>query len=408
MQGLGRIAFAHDEYDDRDAMNTSNDFNPVALLEQMLRIPSLSGQEGDLARFLVAEMSRLGFESYVDGAGNAVGEIGAGPTIVLLGHIDTVPGVVPVRIEPGDAGATTTATGATTTATGATTTTTGATTAPLLYGRGAVDAKGPFAAFVAAAARLAGGHGEPPLRCQLVLIGAVEEEAASSKGAHYVVDRYAPLACVIGEPSGWDRLTLGYKGRLLAEGRWEQPMAHSAGRTVAVAEHAVAFWNAVQAHCAAHNQGKALLFDQLLPSLRAIQSGSDGLTDWAELTIGLRLPPEVQPDALASELAAYAGGGSIQFRGGCLAYRGEKNNSLVRAFLKGVRTAGGTPGFLLKTGTSDMNVVGPAWRCPILAYGPGDSNLDHTPDEHIAIEEYLRAIDVLEVALRELQHSLGT
>jgi [amino group carrier protein]-lysine/ornithine hydrolase len=98
----------------------------------------------------------------------------------------------------------------------------------------------------------------------------------------------------------------------------------------------------------------------------------------------------------------YAGGGAIQFRGGCLAYRGEKNNQLVRAFLKGVRAAGGTPGFLLKTGTSDMNVVGPAWRCPILAYGPGDSNLDHTPDEHIAIEEYLRAIDVLEAALRGL------
>jgi len=325
-----------------------------------------------------------------------------------------VPGLVPVRIEPEGAGTSSGGAGAATASTGEETPATGEKTSPLLYGRGAVDAKGPFAAFVAAVARLAGGYGglgghgepggrrEPPLRCRLVLVGAVEEEAASSKGAHYVVDRYAPVACVIGEPSGWDRLTLGYKGRLLAEGRWEQPMAHSAGRTIAVAERAVAFWNAVQAHCAAHNQGKALLFDQLLPSLRAIQSGSDGLTDWAELTIGLRLPPEVQPDALAAELAVYAGGGSIQFRGGCLAYRGDKNNLLVRAFLKGVRAAGGTPGFLLKTGTSDMNVVGPAWRCPILAYGPGDSNLDHTPDEHIAIQEYLRAIDVLEVALREL------
>jgi [amino group carrier protein]-lysine/ornithine hydrolase len=362
-------------------MSYLDHLNPVSLLEQMLRIPSPSGQEGDLARFLVAEMRRLGFESYVDGAGNAVGELGDGPTIVLLGHIDTVPGVVPVRIELGG---------------------TGEETAPLLYGRGAVDAKGPFAAFVAAAARLAGGNREPP-QGRLVLIGAVEEEAASSKGAHYVVDRYTPIACVIGEPSGWDRLTLGYKGRLLVEGRWEQPMAHSAGRTVAVAERAVAFWNALQAHCAAHNQGKALLFDQLLPSLRAIQSGSDGLTDWAELTIGLRLPPEVQPDELAADLAAYAGGGALQFRGGCLAYRGDKNNPLVRAFLKGVRAAGGAPGFLLKTGTSDMNVVGPAWRCPILAYGPGDSNLDHTPNEHVAIDEYLRAIDVLEAALRELQ-----
>jgi LysW-gamma-L-lysine carboxypeptidase len=217
-----------------------------------------------------------------------------------------------------------------------------------------------------------------------------------------VVDRYAPIACVIGEPSGWDRLTLGYKGRLLIEGHWQQPMAHSAGRDIAVAERAVGFWNAVAARCALHNEGKTQLFEQLLPSLRAISSGSDGLSDWAKLTIGIRLPLGIDPDALAEELARLGAGSDLHFRGGCAAYRGEKNTPLVRAMLKGVRAAGGTPGFLLKTGTSDMNVVGPAWRCPILAYGPGDSSLDHTPDEHVEVAEYLRAIDVLELALRQL------
>jgi LysW-gamma-L-lysine carboxypeptidase len=365
----------------QETMNKSEpDFDPIAFLEQMLRIPSLSAQEGPLARFLAAEMARLGFHSYVDGAGNVVGEAGEGPTIMLLGHIDTVAGIVPVRVEDGR-----------------------------LYGRGAVDAKGPFAAFVAAAARLLarGSEGGTPLRARLILVGAVEEETASSKGAHYVVDRYAPAACVISEPSGWERLTLGYKGRLLVEGRWEQPMAHSAGKDVAVAERAVSFWNAVKAYCASHNDGKTTLFEQLLPSLRAIRSGSDGLKDWAELTIGLRLPPGAEPDALACDIAQAAAGGRLQFRGGCPAYRSDKNNLLVRAFLKGVRAAGGRPGFLLKTGTSDMNVVGPAWRCPILAYGPGDSSFDHAPDEHIEIAEYLRAIDVLETALAQMQHAVN-
>lgn len=364
------------------------DFNPIALLERMLRISSLSGEEHELAHYLAAEMGRLGLKAYVDEAGNAVGEIGSGPTIVLLGHIDTVPGNIPVRIEADSNSEN-----------------------GLLYGRGAVDAKGPFATFVAAAGRIAQRHSQEPLPYHLVLVGAVEEEAASSKGAHAIIDRYKPIACVIGEPSSWDRLTLGYKGRVLIEGRWEQAMAHSAGQGIAVTERAVNFWNGVNAYCQAHNQNQKLLFDQLLPSLREINSGSDGITDWTDLTIGVRLPPAVDPDQLQLavldllEQDSHGGQVSIGFRGGCKAYSGDKNNLLVRAFLKGVRAAGGKPGFLLKTGTSDMNVVGPAWQCPILAYGPGDSNLDHTPNEHINLDEYLRAIDVLESALIDLINS---
>jgi len=48
-------------------------------------------------------------------------------------------------------------------------------------------------------------------------------------------------------------------------------------------------------------------------------------------------------------------------------------------------------------------VVGPVWNCPIVAYGPGNSSLDHTPNEHIEVEEYLRAIKVLERACYEVE-----
>jgi [amino group carrier protein]-lysine/ornithine hydrolase len=344
--------------------------DPIALLETMLRIPSVSRQEAALAQFLVHYMQDCGIHAFIDAAGNAIGIVGEGPEVVLLGHIDTVPGEVPVRIEDG-----------------------------LLYGRGAVDAKGPFASFVSAAVRL---HQEGSLRHRLILVGAVEEEAASSKGAYYAARQYQPIACVIGEPSGWDRLTLGYKGRLLVDGAWQQEMAHSAGSTPAVAERAVAFWNSVAAYCKGFNADKQRLFDQLLPSLRSISSGSDGLTDWARATVGIRLPPDLHPQTLADQLAAIDSGGTLHFHDLCPAYQGDKNNPLVRAFLKGVRAVGGQPSFLLKTGTSDMNVVGPVWRCPILAYGSGDSALDHTPNEHVAIAEYLQAIDVLVHALQAL------
>jgi len=72
----------------------------------------------------------------------------------------------------------------------------------------------------------------------------------------------------------------------------------------------------------------------------------------------------------------------------------------VAALLSSIRAAGGTPVFSYKTGTSDMNVVGPVWNCPIAAYGPGDSALDHTPNENLDLSEYERAIAVLVEALR--------
>ena len=145
--------------------------------------------------------SSLGYaRAYVDEAGNAVGELGAADApqvLMLLGHIDTVPGDIPVRIEETAAG-------------------------PVLYGRGSVDAKGPLATFVAAAARV--GHAWAVAHnVRVVVVGAVEEEAATSKGARFIRDRFdgvqnpVPVACVIGEPSGWQRVTLGYKGRLLVE-----------------------------------------------------------------------------------------------------------------------------------------------------------------------------------------------
>jgi LysW-gamma-L-lysine carboxypeptidase len=49
-----------------------------------------------------------------------------------------------------------------------------------------------------------------------------------------------------------------------------------------------------------------------------------------------------------------------------------------------------------------MNTVAEQWRVPMAAYGPGDSALDHAEEEHIEIDEYLRAIAVLTAALDEL------
>ena len=351
------------------------DAEVIALLEALVRIPSYSGQEAEAAAYAVAAMRDLAYDqAVVDAAGNATGYLGDGERdVVLLGHIDTVAGVVPVRREGG-----------------------------CLYGRGAVDAKGPLATMLAAAARA-----RPLRHLRVHVIGAVEEEAATSKGARHIVGRHRPVAAVIGEPSGWDRITVAYKGRLLVDYSLERPVGHSAGRETGAAEEAVAYWNALCAYARAYNQDRERAYDTLDPSLRALNTASDGLMERATMRIGLRLPLALDPDALAQRLRQWAGDAQVRTHGAERAYRAEKRTPLASAFLGAIRDEGSRGTYVSKTGTSDMNVVGPIWGCPLVAYGPGDSALDHTPHEHIVLDEYLAAIRVLTRALRTLDDLAG-
>ncbi|MSO36227.1 MAG: M20/M25/M40 family metallo-hydrolase [Acidobacteria bacterium] len=366
----------------------------IELVRGLVAIPSLSRQEAAAAAWLVEQMHAAGYDrAFVDAAGNAVGELGdasASRTIVLLGHIDTVAGNIPVRIEPSADG-------------------------DLLFGRGSVDAKGPLAAFVAGSARF-GAAAARAAALRVVVVGAVEEEAATSKGARFIAARFdghqeaIPTACIIGEPSHWNRVTLGYKGRLLLDLIADQPMAHTAGPDASVASVVVDLWNWVTAHAARTNEGKDKAFDRLSPSLRRfITSTNEAMHDLVDAQFAWRLPVGFDADAFMAELqawpAAHVDGHTtfeFRFKGEERAWRGDRNNPLVRSFLAGVKTEDPSAqlGFVVKTGTSDMNVVAPVWKCPIVAYGPGDSALDHTPNEHLPLDEYWKAVNVI-------QHTLG-
>ncbi len=355
----------------------------VQLLYNMLTIPSYSGQEGALAGYLVEQARQMGLHACIDDAGNFVasthapdGDGGAEMSpVVLLGHMDTVRGCIPVKLEDG-----------------------------VLFGRGAVDAKGPLAAFLCATARLVRHGAVGALRRPIVVIGAVEEESATSRGARAVVERYQPCACIIGEPSGSSAVTIGYKGRLLVEYRVTRPVHHSAGARQNSSEVAVGFWNRVREHASAWNEQHAAksTFAALMPSLRSMQSEADGLEEQSRLFIGYRLPPDYDSEALRTQLErwAYEDEAELSFSGEEAAFQTARTTPLARAFIAAIRATGGQPSFKHKTGTSDMNVVGPHWGQNIVAYGPGDSHLDHTPQEHIGIAEYSQAIDALELVLR--------
>ena len=361
-----------------DVHDLMRDAGARAFLESMVRLPSPSGAERAVAEGFVAALAPHADAAFVDEVGNAVAVAGRGPLrVTLLGHLDTVAGQPPVRVVDG-----------------------------VLYGRGTVDAKGPAVALAAALARSGGAVREA---LELRFIGAVEEEAPGSRGARHATLAYPrPQLLIVGEPSGWDGVTLGYKGHLRLRLRAEREGAHGARDEVTASEALVAAWTRLQAWAARSTPADGVadggLFDRLQPALLELASSHDGIAERAEGVVGWRLPQAWPPERLVAAVAALDLGSGVCWAAddGVSAVRSQRDGRLARAFRAAIRGAGGTPRPKVKTGTSDWNVVAPVWGVDSVAYGPGDAALDHTPHERLPLDELDRAVEVLGRVLRHL------
>ncbi|MFD7876767.1 M20/M25/M40 family metallo-hydrolase [Streptomyces sp. NPDC059766] len=338
----------------------------AGLLREMLEIPSSSYQEHQLADYLAEAMTDLGFRAHIDGVGNVIGVIerGPGPTLMLLGHMDTVPGQFPVRSEDGR-----------------------------LYGRGAVDAKGPLAAMICAAA------GAVDFPGRIVVVGVVEEETPRSRGAMAIRATHArPDALIIGEPSGWSSVVLGYKGKLDLRYTVKCPATHPSNPVPKASELAVACWDALVELLgpdASHG-----VFDR--PGATLCRLNGDLTSATADLSI--RIPPGFDVDELVNGLRDRLPAGHLDVLNSVAACRVGRADPVVRALVSGIRHLHARPRLVVKTATSDMNTLAEVWDIPMATYGPGDSSLDHADDEHIVLSDYLRGIDVLATAISELAH----
>lgn len=344
------------------------DHRAEQLLRGMLEISSASYHEQRLAAFLAGRLRDLGFDSEVDAAGNVVGRIdrGDGPVVMLLGHIDTIPGDLPVFTRDGR-----------------------------MYGRGAVDAKAPFATMICAAARATDFRG------QIVVIGAVEEETPGSRGAMHVRRTHAqPDALVIGEPSGWSSIVVGYKGKLDLQYTVECPSTHPSNPAPKASELVTSAW-AILVELLGPDAGHGS-FDQ--PGATLTHINGDLTTATAEFSV--RTPPGFDQRLLTERMRDRLDHGRLEVVNSVAACRVGRNDLVVRALTKAIRNDGVVPSLKVKTATSDMNTLAETWQIPMATYGPGDSKLDHADDEHIVIADYLHGIRVLTGALTELGRSL--
>ncbi|MFK0294353.1 M20/M25/M40 family metallo-hydrolase [Streptomyces sp. NPDC090442] len=340
----------------------------IELLHGMLRIPSPSFAEAELAGYVVDAMRGAGLTARIDRAGNAVGEIrhGPGPTVMLLGHMDTVPGDVPVRLD-GD----------------------------LLYGRGAVDAKGPLATMICAAA------GSTGFRGRIVVVGAVEEETTMSRGAVEIRRTHEPPdALIIGEPSGCDTVVLGYKGKIDLRYHVRCEATHPSNVVPKASELAARAWTELLELLGP--EASHARFDSPGPTLTSI----NGELTCATAEFSIRTPPGFDGAGLVTALSERSAPGTLEVVNTVRACRVGRNDPVVRALSVAIRAQGGSPRAKVKTGTSDMNTLAEEWTMPMATYGPGDSSLDHSDTEHIRLPEYLFGIRVLTRALTELDGHL--
>jgi LysW-gamma-L-lysine carboxypeptidase len=356
----------------------------VDLLTRMVNIYSPSGKEEEISRFLADEMKKLGFRVHRDEVGNVIGEVGEGsPVILLCGHMDTVEGEIPVRFEDGQ-----------------------------LYGRGSVDAKGPLAAMIVAASKFV-ADGFPG---KILVVGVVDEEKGGTGIKHFVEEGIQPDYAIFGEPSGLEKIVFGYKGIVTVKVSVETPSGHSAAPWLFdnAIEKAMEFWRQIRKLHLREEKLKSRFYSitSCLTKIKGGNTSASFIPSHCEIVVQLRIPPQLSPEVVFEEVKRridrYKATNPkvtvvVEMVDVARAFEADRRSVIVRALAWGIRkTTLNYASFSRKTGTGDMNVLGNALKIPVVTYGPGDSRLDHTPNEHIDIQEYLKSIEVLKKALKKL------
>ncbi|MGH7506091.1 MAG: M20/M25/M40 family metallo-hydrolase, partial [Longimicrobiales bacterium] len=163
----------------------------LAFARDLIRIPSLPGDEGALAARALQELEALRFDdAWIDDAGNVLGRVrgsGGGATVMLSCHLDAV--------DVGDASSWRHGPFAADVADG------------FLHGRGAMDIKGPLALQTYAAAGFLDGR---PPGDVIIAHTVLEERGGLGMDTLMRTGQVRPDAVIIGEATSGD-IAIGHR-----------------------------------------------------------------------------------------------------------------------------------------------------------------------------------------------------
>ncbi|NOT30398.1 MAG: M20/M25/M40 family metallo-hydrolase [Planctomycetes bacterium] len=334
---------------------------PAELLRELVAIPSVSGDEGAAADFLVARLGEVGIDTQRLGH-TVLARLarGRGSRFLLLSHLDTVP-----------VGA-------------------GWTRAPYraewehgrLYGRGANDAKASAAAMLWTVLELARNPRE--LAGELWLALTAQEETDNSGMRAVLAEVGAPDGAVCGEPTGLE-VVRAQAGLALLEAEWKGRSCHAAH--VARTEHDNALLTAAREIAAlpawlSPGAPHALLGQSTIaPTVFHAGQRHNVVPDRAKLVLDCRLaPPHTGEDARRVVAAQLPAAEVTLVSERLKPFETAADHALVCAAL----TCAGRTKAIGSTTLSDMALLTgiPAVKC-----GPGETARSHTSDEFVLAEE---------------------
>jgi len=355
----------------------------VELLKKALEQYTPSRSEASVANMIKDKCANeLGFEqAHIDSAGNVIATKGNGePKILLCGHMDTVPGQIPVRIEDG-----------------------------FIYGRGASDAKGPLISMLLAASEF------PKQRGTIVFAGVVDEEGNATGIKQLVKSKLCVDYAIFGEPSGIDNITIAYKGRLAIRLTCDVgSSAHASAPWLAKnsIEEIYDFWKSIKSEMH-HADGQVNNANSISCSLTEITGGSSHnvTPQKSKITKDIRIPASITCaqvleilEQIISRVAMEKGiKASYRIEDKTDPFEANHSSPLVRALsLSILDIRKRQPILLRKTGTGDMNILGNTLGIPVVTFGPGEPHASHTVNERLKVEEYISSIEVFNRALFHL------
>jgi LysW-gamma-L-lysine carboxypeptidase len=352
----------------------------IELLKRALEIYTPSRSEAQLANLIKEKcLDDLGFEKVnIDSVGNVIATKGNGtPRILLCGHMDTVPGQIPVRIDSG-----------------------------FLFGRGASDAKAPLISMLLACS-------EFKQRGTIIFAGVVDEEGNATGIKELVKNNLSIDYAIFGEPSGINRITISYKGRIALKLTCDVlDSAHASAPWLSKnsIEEVFEVWKLLSAEISAKYDKTDNKSKSVSLSLTEISGGSSHnvTPQKCKVTIDIRVPNGVKCLEILNHLDTSIRNISemrkvkITYRIEDMteAFEADHSSPLVRALSLSILDVCKVRSVLLrKTGTGDMNVLGNSLNIPVVTYGPGEPHVSHSKDEKVEIQSYLTSIEIYNRAL---------